>query len=185
MLWASSSRNPTAINPGVDERDKLATHVMVLIWTPTLISLSMLVQWMETCTNTIRTLSQSLVRCIYVSEGTLYSVFLVGSGSLSSPTREHRNFGLFYRISITTFSTVSECILLECIWIKRTFSSHSCGCFYVCIACASKNSQLIFYGRYLTFVRCRSRGPRRERKQSMCLPARWESHRRCTNISGR
>ena len=91
MLRASSARNPTAINPGVDQRDKLATHVTVLIWTPTLISLSMLVQWMETCTNTIRTLSLSLVTCMYVSEGTLYSVFLVKI--VSNPTTPfHRRY---------------------------------------------------------------------------------------------
>ena len=40
---------------------------------------------------------------------------LVGSGSLSSPVREHRNFAKFYCISVTNFSTVSECILLEII----------------------------------------------------------------------
>ena len=104
----------------------------------------------------------------------------VGSGSLSSPMREHRNFAQFYCISVTNFSTVSECILLEIIWIKRTFSSHSYGCFYVCMQCTSKNRQLIFHGRYLPFVRCRSRGPRLERKQSMCLFARWQSDTRCT-----
>ena len=54
----------------------------------------------------------------------------LGSGSLSSPMREHRNFAQFYCISVTNFSTVSECILLEIIWIKRTFSLHSYGCFY-------------------------------------------------------
>jgi len=68
----------------------------------------------------------------------------VGSGSLSSPMWEHRNFALFYGISITHFSTVFECILLEFIWIKRTFSSHSYDCFYVCIACASKNRWEVF-----------------------------------------
>ena len=94
--------------------------------------------------------------------------------------REHRNIAQFYCISVTNFSTVSECILLEIIWIKRMFSSHSCGCFYVCIACTSKNRQLIFYGRYLPFVRCWSCGPRHEQKQSMCLSARWQSHTRCT-----
>ena len=105
---------------------------------------------------------------------------LLGSGSLSSPMREHRNFAEFYCISVTNFSTVSECILLEIIWIKRTFSSHSYGCFYVCMQCTSKNRQLIFYGRYLPFVRCRSRDLRHERKQSMCLSARWKSDTRCT-----
>ena len=104
----------------------------------------------------------------------------VGSGSFSSPMREHRNFAQFYCISVTNFSTVSECILLEIIWIKRTFSSHSYGCFYVCMQCTSKNRQLIFYGRYLPFVQCRSRGPRHERKQSMCLSARWKSDTHCT-----
>ena len=39
----------------------------------------------------------------------------VGSGSLSSPMREHLNFAQFYCISVTNFSTVSECILLEII----------------------------------------------------------------------
>ena len=78
--------------------------------------------------------------------------------------REHRNFAKFYCISVTNFSTVSEYILLEIIWIKGTFSSHSYGCFYVCMQCTSKNRQLIFYGRYLPFVRCRSRGPRLETK---------------------
>ena len=102
----------------------------------------------------------------------------LGGGSLSSPMREHRNFAQFYCISVTNFSTVSECILLEFIWIKRTFSLHSYGCFYVCIAW--KNRQLIFYGRYLPFVRCQSRGPRHEQKQSMCLSARWQNHMRCT-----
>ena len=91
--------------------------------------------------------------------------------------REHRNFAQFYYISVTNFSTVSECILLEIIWIKGTFSY---GCFYVCMQCTSKNRQLIFYGRYLPFVRCRSRGPRLERKQSMCLSARWQSDTRST-----
>ena len=62
-------------------------------------------------------------------------IITLGSGSLSSPMREHWNFAQFYCISVTNFSTVSECILLEIIWIKRTFSSHSYGCFYVCIAC--------------------------------------------------
>ena len=104
----------------------------------------------------------------------------LGSGSLSSPMREHRNFAQFYCISIINFSTVTECLLLEFIWIKRTFSSHSYGCFYVCIACTSKNRQLIFYGRYLPFVRCQSRVPRHERKQSVCLSARWQNHTRCT-----
>ena len=104
----------------------------------------------------------------------------VGSGSLSSPMREHRNFAQLYCISVTNFSTVSECILLEIIWIKGTFSSHSYGCFYVCMQCTSKNRLLIFYGRYLPFVRCRSRGPRLERKQSMCLSARWQSDTRST-----
>ena len=33
----------------------------------------------------------------------------VGSGSLSSPMREHRNFAQFYCISVTNFSTFSEC----------------------------------------------------------------------------
>ena len=94
--------------------------------------------------------------------------------------REHRNFAQFYCISVTNFSTVSECILLEIIWIKGTFSSHSYGCFYVCMQCTSKNRQLIFYGRYLPFVLCRSRGPRLERKQSMCLSARWQSDTRST-----
>ena len=94
--------------------------------------------------------------------------------------REHRNFAHFYCISVTKFSTVSECILLEIIWIKRTFSSHSYGCFYVCMQCTSKNRQLLFYGRYLPFVRCRSRRPRHERKQSMCLSAWWKSDMRCT-----
>ena len=94
--------------------------------------------------------------------------------------QEHRNFAQFYCISVTNFSTVSECILLEIIWIKRMFSSHSYGCFYVCIACTSKNRQSIFYRRYLPFVWCRSRGPRHERKQLMCLSARWQSHMRCT-----
>ena len=94
--------------------------------------------------------------------------------------QEHRNFALFYCISITGFSTISECIFLEFIWIKKMFSSHSYGCFYVCIACASKNRQLIFYGRYFPFVQSRSRGPRHERKQSMCLSARWQSHTCCT-----
>ena len=102
----------------------------------------------------------------------------VGSGSLSSPMREHRNFAQFYCISVTNFSTVSECFLLEIIWIKGTFSSHSYGCFYVCMQCTSKNRQLLFYGRYLPFVRCRSRGPRLQRKQSMCLSARWQSDTR-------
>ena len=46
----------------------------------------------------------------------------LGSGSLSSPMREHRNFAQFYCISVTNFSTVSECILLEIIWIKGTFA---------------------------------------------------------------
>ena len=105
---------------------------------------------------------------------------VLGSGSLSSPMREHRNFAQFYCISVTNFSTVSECILLKIIWIKGTFSSHSYGCFYVCMQCTSKNRQLIFYGRYLPFVRCRSRGPRLERKQSMCLSARWQSDTRST-----
>ena len=104
----------------------------------------------------------------------------LGSGSLSSPMREHRNFDQFYCISVTNFSTVSKCILLEIIWIKRMFSSHSYGCFYVCMQCTSKNRQLIFYGRYLPFVWCRSRSPRHERKQSMCLSARWKSDTRCT-----
>ena len=108
------------------------------------------------------------------------SCHLLGSGSLSSPMQEHRNFAQFYCISVTNFSTVSECILLEIIWIKGTFSSHSYGCFYVCMQCTSKNRQLIFYGRYLPFVRCRSRGPRLERKQSMCLSARWQSDTRST-----
>ena len=109
------------------------------------------------------------------------NLLVLGSGSLSSPMREHRNFAQFYCISVTNFSTVSECILLEIIWIKRTFSSHSYGCFCVCMQCStSKNRQLIFYGRYLPFVRCRSRGPRHERKQSMCLSARWKSDTRCT-----
>ena len=94
--------------------------------------------------------------------------------------REHRNFAQFYCISVTNFSTVSKCILLEFIWIKRTFSLHSYGCFYVCIECTSKNHQLIFYGRYLPFVRCQSRGLRHERKQSMCLSTQWQSHTRCT-----
>ena len=94
--------------------------------------------------------------------------------------REHRNFAQFYCISVTNFSTVSECILLEIIWIKGTFSSHSYGCLYVCMQCTSKNRQLIFYGRYLPFVQCRSRGPRLERKQSMCLSARWQSGTRST-----
>ena len=106
--------------------------------------------------------------------------FYVGSGSLSSPMREHRNFAQFYCISVTNFSTVSECILLDIIWIKGTFSSHSYGCFYVCMQCTSKNRQFIFYGRYLPFVRCRSRGPRLERKQSMRLSARWQSDTRST-----
>ena len=110
----------------------------------------------------------------------LLLLILVGSGSLSSPMREHRNFAHFYCISVTNFSTVSECILLEIIWIKGTLSSHSYGCFYVCMQCTSKNRQLIFYGRYLPFVRCRSRGPRLERKQSMCLSARWQSDTRST-----
>ena len=109
-----------------------------------------------------------------------YGWLVVGSGSLSSPMREHRNFAQFYCISVTNFSTVSECILLEIIWIKGTFSSHSYGCFYVCMQCTSKNRQLIFYGRYLPFVRCRSRGPRLERKQSMCLSTRWQSDMRST-----
>ena len=74
----------------------------------------------------------------------------VGSGSLSSPMREHWNFAQFYCISVTNFSTVSECILLEIIWIKGTYSSHSYGCFYVCMQCTSKNRQLIFYGRCLS-----------------------------------
>ena len=39
----------------------------------------------------------------------------VGSGSLSSPMREHRNFAQFYCISVTNFSTVSECIRLQII----------------------------------------------------------------------
>ena len=113
---------------------------------------------------------------------TLYiiSSLSIGCGSLSSPMREHQNFAQFYCISVTNFSTVSECILLEIIWIKRTFSSHSYGCFYVCMQCTSKNRQLIFYRRYLPFVRCRSRGPRHERKQSMCLSARWKSDTHCT-----
>ena len=112
--------------------------------------------------------------------GGIISCLAVGSGSLSSPMREHRNFAQFYCISVTNFSTVSEYILLEIIWIKRTFSSHSYGCFYVCMQCTSKNRQLIFYGRYLPFVRCWSRGPRLERKQSMCLSVRWQSDTRCT-----
>ena len=121
--------------------------------------------------------ASKLTRC----SGTLSkSCLTVGSGSLSSPMREHRNFAQFYCISVTNFSTVSECILLEIIWIKRMFSSHSYGCFYVCMQCTSKNRQLIFYGRYLPFVRCRSRGPRHERKRSMCLSARWKSDTRCT-----
>ena len=107
-------------------------------------------------------------------------VLHIGSGSLSSPMREHRNVAQFYCISVTNFSTVSECILLEIIWIKRTFSSYSYGCCYVCMQCTSKNCQLIFYGRYLPFVRCRSRSPRLERKQSMCLSVRWQSDTRCT-----
>ena len=107
-------------------------------------------------------------------------VLVLGSGSLSSPMREHRNFAQFYCISVTNFSTVSECILLEIIWIKGTFSSHSYGCFYVCMQCTLKNRQLIFYGRYLPFVRCRSRGPRLERKQSMCLSVQWQSDTHCT-----
>ena len=94
--------------------------------------------------------------------------------------QEHWNFAQFYCISVTNFSTVSEYILLEIIWIKRTFSSHSYGCFFVCMQCTLKNHQLIFYGRYLPFVRCRSRDPRHERKQSMCLSARWQSDMRCT-----
>ena len=86
--------------------------------------------------------------------------------------REHRNFAQFYFISVTNFSHS----LLEIIWIKRTFSSHSYGCFYVCMQCTSK----IRHGRYLPFVRCRSRGPRHERKQLMCSSARWQSNTRCT-----
>ena len=108
------------------------------------------------------------------------NTLILGSGSLSSPMREHRNFAQLYCISVTNFSTVSECIHLEIIWIKGTFSSHSYGCFYVCMQCNSKNRQLIFYGRYLPFVRCRSRGPRLERKQLMCLSARWQSDTRST-----
>ena len=103
-----------------------------------------------------------------------------GSGSLSSPMREHQNFAKFYCISVTNFSTVSECILLEIIWIKRTFFSLSYGCFYVCMQCTSKNCQLIYYWRHLPFVQCRSRSPRHERKQSMRWSARWQSDTRCT-----
>ena len=111
----------------------------------------------------------------------LHAYSILGSGSLSSPMREHRNFAQFYCISVTNFSTVSECILLEFIWIKRTFSSHSCGfMFALQFACTSKNRQLIFYGRYLLFVRCWSRDPIHERKQSICLSTRWQSHTRCT-----
>ena len=43
-----------------------------------------------------------------------------------------------------------------------------------------ENRQLIYYARYLPFVRCRSRGPRHERKQLMCSSARWQSDTRCT-----
>ena len=103
----------------------------------------------------------------------------LGSGSLSSPMREHRNFAQFYSISVTNFSTVSEYLLLEIIWIKIMFSSHSYGCFYVCMQCTSKNRRLIFYGRYLAFVQCQSRGPRHEWKQSMCLSAWRQNDTRC------
>ena len=34
------------------------------------------------------------------------TIFEVGSGSLSSPMREHRNFAQFYCISVTNFSTL-------------------------------------------------------------------------------
>ena len=36
--------------------------------------------------------------------------------------REHWNFAQLFCISVTNFSTVSECILLEIIWIKGTFA---------------------------------------------------------------
>ena len=58
---------------------------------------------------------ESVLECMVESEK-----LKVGSGSLSSPMREHRNFAQFYCISVTNFSTVSECILLEIIWIKGT-----------------------------------------------------------------
>ena len=122
--------------------------------------------------------SASFLALIWMS--VVLVVLTIGSGSLSSPMQERQNFAQFYCISVTNFSTVSECILLEIIWIKRTFSSHSYGCFYVCMQCTAKNRQLIFYGRYLPVVWCRSRGPRHERKQSMCLSARQQSDTHCT-----
>ena len=87
---------------------------------------------------------------------------------------------LYFTVFQSLISPVSECIILEFIWIKRTFSLHSYSCFYVCIACALKNRQLIFYRRYFPFVQCWSCGPRHEQKQSVCLSAWWQSYTHCT-----
>ena len=114
---------------------------------------------------------------------TIITIFQVGSGSLSLPMREHRNLAQF-TVFQSLISPHSECILLEIIWIKRTFSSHSYGCFYVCIACTSKNRQLIFYGRYLPFVRCRSRGPRHERKVDLFIRSVTKPYALYTAICG-
>ena len=148
---------------------KVCTYVCFLLFCNYILC-NVLEQQLSVVTCSSSTSSRRQICCIQ----------LLGSGSLSSPMREHRNFAQFYCISVTNFSTVSECILLDIIWIKGTFSSHSYGCFYVCMQCTSKNRQLIFYGRYLPFVRSRSRGPRLERKQSMCLSARWQSDTRST-----
>ena len=43
-----------------------------------------------------------------------------------------------------------------------------------------EKSPVDFLRAYLPFVRCRSRGPRHERKQSMCLSAWWKSDMHCT-----
>ena len=43
---------------------------------------------------------------------------VLGSGSLSSPMREHQNFAQFYCISVTNFSTVSECnVFFAFLWL--------------------------------------------------------------------
>ena len=55
--------------------------------------------------------------CVTVTLVHLWS----GSGSLSSPMRKHRNFALFYCISVTNFSTISECILcLHCMCLEKS-----------------------------------------------------------------
>ena len=118
---------------------------------------------------------------IYAIQIPFWLLHRVGSGSLSSPMREHRNFAQFYCISVTNFSTVSECILLEIIWIKKNVFFAFLWLFLCLHAMYLEKSPVWFSTGGICRLSGADHAVRDLNENSRCvLSVRWQSDTRCT-----